>query len=269
MKTLKKLKLVFLSFFLIAFFGCDNGGSSELNSGVSSVSVKLMDMPGDFDNVFVEVLDIKVKVNDATDSENGWQSLEAINTGVYDLLELTGGINVLLVDDYPVPSGTLNQIRLILGENNTVVIDGETFPLNTPSAQQSGLKIKVNEELEPNIAYTFLLDFNVDESIVLAGNSGNINLKPVIRATVEAQTGTISGSVIPADVQTEISATNGIDVISAYANDTGDFVLVGLSEGIYTVTITPDVASGLLPQVIESVEVSVGATTDIGVIELE
>lgn len=269
MKTLKSLKLILMSFLLIAFFGCDNDGSGMQNIEVSNINVKLMDMPGEFDNVFIEILDVMVKVNDTTVSENGWLSLEAINTGVYDLLELTGGINVLLVDDYSVPSGTLNQIRLILGENNTVVIDGETFPLNTPSAQQSGLKIKVNEELEPNIAYTFLLDFNVDESIVLAGNSGNINLKPVIRATVEAQTGTISGSVIPADVQTEISATNGIDVISAYANDTGDFVLVGLSEGIYTVTITPDVASGLLPQVIENVEVSVGATTDIGFIELE
>ena len=275
MKSLKKLQLFILSIIAITLYSCssnDSDSNSTTNSAVqgnSNISVRLMDAPGDYDNVFIEVIDVMVKVNDASNGENGWQSLEAINTGVYDLLELTGGINVLLVDDYQIPSGILNQIRLILGNDNTIVIDGETFPLRTPSAQQSGLKIKVNETLEPNIGYTFLLDFNVDESIVEAGNSGNINLKPVIRATAEASTGAIIGSIEPINIQTEISATNGIDTITSYANDEGLFVLVGLSEGLYTVTVTPDATSGLSAQIIENVEVVVGTSTDLGVILLE
>lgn len=268
MRTLKQFKIIFLAIIAITFFNCSNDDNST-NRGTSSISVKLMDRPGDYEHVFVEVLDVKVKVNDPVDDENGWVSLEAINTGVYDLLELTGGINVLLVDDYPIPSGTLNQIRLILGENNSVVIDGETFPLNTPSAQQSGLKINVNEVLSPNINYTFLLDFDVDESIVVAGNSGNINLKPVIRASVEAATGVVSGTIFPNDVQTEITATNGVDTVSAYADENGEFVLVGLSAGIYTVTITPDAASGFDVLVIEDVEVAIGESTYLGLITLE
>jgi hypothetical protein len=228
-----------------------------------------MDAPGDFDHVYIDVVDVMVKVNDASDDEDGWVSLNAVNTGVYDLLELTGGVNVLLVDDFEVLSGNLNQIRLVLGDDNSVVIDGQTFPLNTPSAQQSGLKIQVNATLLPNIAYTFLLDFDVDESIVIAGNSGNINLKPVIRASVEASTGTISGSILPLGVQTQITATNGIETISAYADVDGNFILVGLNPGIYTVTVDPDPISELVSTIIENVEVALESNTDLGVITLE
>jgi hypothetical protein len=269
MNTLKQFKIFILSVLVITLFNCSDNDNNESIQGTSQISVKLMDRPGEYDNVFVEVVDVRIKVNDSGNDESGWVSLDAINTGVYDLLELTGGINVLLVDDFVIPSGTLNQIRLVLGDDNSVVIDGETFPLNTPSAQQSGLKIQVNETLEPNISYTFLLDFDVDESIVVAGNSGNINLKPVIRASIEANSGALSGSVEPADVQTEITATNGVDTISAYADVDGNFVLVGLSGGTYTVTITPDPVSGFPIQIIEDVEITVGSTTDLGIILLE
>ncbi len=269
MNTLKQLKLVLLTILTITFFSCSDDDSNNTPSqGTSTISVKLMDRPGDYEHVYVDVVDVRVKVNDASDDDN-WVSLEAINTGVYDLLELTGGINVLLVDDYVIPSGTLNQIRLVLGDDNSVVIDGETYPLNTPSAQQSGLKIQVNEALAPNIAYTFLLDFDVDESIVEAGSSGNYNLKPVIRASVEVQTGALSGSITPIDVQTEVTATNGVDTVSAYADAEGNFVLAGLSAGLYTVTVTPDPDSGLPIQVIEDVEIMVGSTTELGIISLE
>jgi hypothetical protein len=262
-------KLTLLAIISIAFFSCGNDDSSSPAQGNSRISVKLTDAPGDYDHVYIDVVDVMVKVNDASDDEGGWQSLNAVNTGIYDLLELTGGVNVLLVDDFGLLSGTLNQIRLILGDNNSVVIDGQTYPLNTPSAQQSGLKIQVNETLVPNIAYTFLLDFDVDESIVIAGNSGNINLKPVIRASVEATTGTISGAILPLGVQTEITATNGIETISAYADIDGNFLLVGLNPGIYTVTVNPDSLSGLPSVIIEDVIVTLESNSDLGVITLE
>lgn len=267
MKTLKNLKLILITLLTFGFVACDNDTNNSSSQNPSSISVRLQDMPGDYENVFVEIVDVMVKY-DSDESENGWQSLDAINTGIYDLLELTGGVDVLLVDGYEIPSGELKQIRLVLGDENSVVIDGETFPLNTPSAQQSGLKIHVNQMLEPNINYTFLLDFDVDESIVMAGNSGNINLKPKLRASVEALSGVIVGSISPADVQTEITATNGTDTISAFADMEGNFMLVGVPEGSFTVTVAPDPASGLSDQVIENVQVTVGNTTDLGEIVL-
>jgi hypothetical protein len=269
MNFLKKFSLLILSIITVSLTGCDKNESSPTEEGTSKISVKLMDDPGDYDNVFIDVQDVMVKVNDDSEGEGGWQSLGAINTGVYDLLELTGGINVLLVDGFEVPSGTLNQIRLVLGEDNSVVIDGETFPLNTPSAQQSGLKIKVNQELEAGFNYTFLLDFDVDQSIIVAGNSGNINLKPVINATAEFASGIIQGAVTPFDFQVTASVAVDGEVISSYANENGIFTLNGVPAGTYDVTITPDPASGYASVVVSGVVVVNGVVTNLETIELQ
>jgi hypothetical protein len=47
----------------------------------------------------------------------------------------------------------VQQIRLILGTRNTVV-DGITYPLSTPSAEQSGLKLQVNQTLQEGVSCT-------------------------------------------------------------------------------------------------------------------
>jgi hypothetical protein len=259
---------LFLFVFSAIIISCNNDDSSPSNTeGTSKLSIKLVDNPGDYEHVYVDIIDVLVKVNNDSEDDN-WQSIDAINTGVYDLLELTGGVNVLLADNYEIPSGTLNQIRLVLGDNNTVVIDGETFPLTTPSAQQSGLKIQINEILESNFEYTFWLDFDVCQSIVVAGNSGNIILKPVIRASAEISSGTISGSINPVNIQTLISITVNDDIISTYTDENGNFLLVGLPEGTYDVTITPDLESEYPEIVIENVDVVIGQNTSLGTINL-
>ncbi|TYA60178.1 DUF4382 domain-containing protein [Formosa maritima] len=270
MRTFNQLKIYFLTLLTVTFFNCNDDDSSSIEEqGTSKISVRLADNPGDYDNVFVDVIDVMVKVNDDSTGENGWQSAGPINAGIYDLLELTGGLSVLLVNEFEVPSGTLNQIRLVLGEDNTIVIDGETFPLNTPSAQQSGLKININEQLFPGYTYDILLDFNVDQSIVIAGNSGNINLKPVITASTQYTSGSIQGAVTPFDFQIMASVEVGGELISAYTDDSGVFLIHGVSEGTYSVTITPDPTSGYGPTTVDNIQVVNGQTTDIGLIELQ
>lgn len=261
MATLKKISLVAVAFSLFFLFNCNDSNADR--QGTSTISVKLVDGPGDFDNVYVEVVDVMVKVNDDTDDENGWVSLNPTNTGVYDLLDLTGGVSVLLAEEVEIPSGMLNQIRLVLGNDNTVVIDGETFPLNTPSAQQSGLKVQVNQVLEPGFNYNFTLDFNVEESIVIAGTSGNINLTPVIYASAEAATGTIEGSITPIDWQVVASVMVDGEEVASYVDETGNYVLYGIPQGTYTLTLTPDPASALEPVTVENVEVTNGQVTSV------
>jgi hypothetical protein len=89
--------------------------------------------------VNVEVLDVLIKDNSDT-GDQGWVSIgDALQVGpdkVYNLLDLTAGVNVLLADNL-VPSGKLGQIRLLLGDKNTVVVGDKTYDLKTPSAQQS------------------------------------------------------------------------------------------------------------------------------------
>jgi hypothetical protein len=268
MKNLKKNLLSLMSIFLISCFALSCSDSDDEVNGTSRVIVKMTDAPGDYDAVFVDVLDVRVK-NSSNSDESGWESIGNINPGIYNLLELTGGVTVLLADN-EIPSGFAGQIRLILGENNSVVKDGITYPLNTPSAQQSGLKLQINQTLQPNVTYNFLIDFDVNQSIVVeAGNSGNFNLHPVLRVTTEAVSGSITGVAIAGEFQVLASVTVGGEVVSAFTNENGVFFLHGIPNGTYALTITPEIDSNLLPVIIENVIVTNGETTDVGVISLE
>jgi len=272
MKTFKKVNLFFLSILLLTFYNCSNDSNSSINQtdGPARISIKLVDGPGNYDQVFVDIQDIMIKMNDNSDGDSGWESVGATG-GVYDLLTLTGGKSAILVDDYEVLSGELSQIRLVLGDNNYVVKDGVEYDLKTPSAQQSGLKLKVNQTVEAGYLYSFVLDFDVAKSIVDAGNSNNIILKPVINASLEAASGIIEGVISPSDFQTEVSVIVDGETITSYANtdNGGAFMLYGVFAGTYDLTITPDPTTNYIPVVLNGVEVVNGQITDVGTITLE
>ncbi|MDR7372680.1 DUF4382 domain-containing protein [Flavobacterium aquidurense] len=269
---MKKVSLNFRIFLLASMLclfltSCSNSDSDD-SSQTSKVSVRMTDAPGDYDEVNVEVVDVKIKSTSET-GEDGWVSIGNITPGIYNLLDLTGGVNVLLADN-EVPSGYLGQIRLILGEHNTVVKDGKTYPLKTPSAQQSGLKLKVNQTLTAGATYDFLLDFDVEHSVVVeAGNSGGFNLHPVIRVSTTATSGIIKGIVTPFTFQSLVTVQVGDATVSAYTNELGVFQLNGIPAGTYTVTITPDVSSTLPPLVVPNVVVVNGQISNMNTLILK
>lgn len=274
MNIFKKIKLAFLALILVSTYSCNNNDASQTISGPAIITIKLVDEPGDFEEVNVEIIDVMVKMNDDSEDEGGWESINPMNTGVHNLLDFTGGESLLLANEVEMPAGELSQIRLVLGEDNTVVMtneegeSGEPQPLRTPSGQQSGLKVKVNEELLPGFTYGFTLDFDVDKSVVIAGNSGNINLKPVIRASAVATSGIITGTVSPSGFQSMASVEVDGETISAYTDENGVFALNGVPAGIYELTVTPDPSSGYAIATVEGVEVVNGEITDVGIIEL-
>jgi hypothetical protein len=261
---MKKFTGILVALFAVTvLFSCSNDDSA--NAGKAGVKVTMTDAPGDYKAVFVNVTDVMIK-SDASASEEEWVSLAGVQTGVYDLLSLTGGVTQLLADA-EVEAGYLSQIRLVLGGDNYLILnDDSRQELSTPSAQQSGLKVKVDQELEAGEQYEFLLDFDVDQSIVTAGTSGGFILKPVIRAT--AETGIILGAVHPTTFQSEIKAQSSTQTISAHTNANGEFSLNGVPAGVYKITITPALASGLQAKVITDIEVSARANVDLETIFL-
>jgi hypothetical protein len=261
--NLKVLALLLIIFIALPGMSCSDNDDNE---NTSRVNVKMTDAPGDYDAVNVEVLDVMIKSDESAD-ENGWVSIGTAVPTIYNLLDLTGGVNAVLADNAIVPSGKLGQIRLVLGDDNTVVKGGVSFPLHTPSAQQSGLKLQVNQTLEPGFTYDFLLDFDVDKSIVVqAGASGNFNLNPVIRVSSVVNSGSISGMVTttPAGVQVLASVMVDNVAVSAYTDAEGKFRINGIPAGTYSVTLTPDPTSGLAPIIVDNVIVVNGQVTDIG-----
>lgn len=255
------MKKLFNLFTCLAIAGIGFTGCTSDSGETAGFSVKLVDAPGDYEEVLVDVQAIEAIIDGEA------HELPVQEPGVYDLLELTGGMSALLVDTQ-LPAGKLSQLRLILGENNSVVSGENTIALTTPSAQQSGLKLNVHEDLEAGIQYNFILDFNVAKSIVEAGSK--LILKPVIRATLEAGSGAISGVVSPAEVQSLVTATDGTTEIAAYtAEETGAFLLYGVPAGTYQVVVTPDSTSGFSPVTIEEVVVEKGQVNQLEAITLE
>lgn len=168
MKTLKYILGVTLGIGF-SFTACQ-----KEKAGTSQMKIRMVDAPGDFQEVNVELLGVEIHTN-----TQGWVSLPT-NQGVYDLLTLQDSVSAVLVNGGNFPSGQVSQLRLILGSNNYVVVDDTIHPLATPSAQQSGLKINLNYTFDPNEQYELLFDFDASQSIVTEGNGG-YSLKPVIK----------------------------------------------------------------------------------------
>jgi len=232
------------------------------------VVVTLTDSPGDYDAVNIDVIGLEVHANQG-EQQNGWISLNT-NAAVYDLLLLTNGTEALLADT-EFPTGKISQLRLILGDNNTLLTEGNTFPLTIPSGQESGLKLIINETLEEGITYTIKLDFDAARSVVKAGTLGKFNLKPVIKVITEATSGAVRGSVLPEAENVAIYAMQGLDTIgTSYAiENIADFIISGLDAGIYDVVFDPGEASALNSLTVEGVEVIIGKVTQMDNVELQ
>ena len=206
------------------------------NEGKARLAVYLTDDPGDFDEVNVDVQD--VQINLTSDSEGGWQSLPGVAKGVYNLLDLVDNKDTLLVDA-DIPAGKVQQIRLVLGNNNTIVADGVESPLETPSAQQSGLKLNIHQNVQAGLVYKMILDFDASRSVVHTG-SGKYILKPVIRTTMESVGGSLRGVVVPYDSLTNVLAIQGTDTIAGtFTGPTGGYWIGGLAAGSYSLHFLP------------------------------
>ncbi|WP_242083309.1 DUF4382 domain-containing protein [Aestuariivivens sediminis] len=249
MKKLKIFKFILPLLVLTFLFSCKDSNSDGANSLAPTISVRLVDSPGDYEAVNVEIVDVMIKMDDDTEDEEGWMSLEA-NNEIVNLLDFTGGISKVLVDRFPIPAGTLSQMRLVLGDGNTIVMknesdEDETFDLKTPSAQQSGLKVKIDALIEEGFTYDYVLDFDVEKSIVHAGNSGNIILKPVLYASAEVSSGIIEGTVEPMEALpalVSVLINEGMEdelLVTAHTDDSGAFALWGVPAGTYEVMAEP------------------------------
>jgi hypothetical protein len=256
---MKKIHTV-ISIVLFVLLGLNLNSCKKEASNTSSYpySVRLTDATGPYSAVNIDLQGVEV-----TGIDGKAVSLN-VHAGIVNVLRFSNGLDTLITTG-TLEVATVEQIRLILGTNNSVVINNVKYPLSTPSADQSGLKLQVHQTLEAGVQYSVLLDFDANKSIVLDGN-GTYRMKPVIRTVEVALNGSIRGKISPIGILATVVASSGDNSYSSTVNATGDFMLMGLPAGTYSITVTP--ALPLLPVTKSSILVATGVTTSIGVIAL-
>lgn len=243
----KKLFLLFgiitMGFFI--FQGCDNNpaGPSDNNppQGMGQLQVKAMDTPiaGDVTEVNLHIKQVSIhrSAADANDSTAGWITLANTDT-VVNFLALINGSTTVLADTALDP-GHYDQLRLLLGSDNEIVVDGITFPLTIPSGTQTGVKLNLDFDIQADETYQLYLDFNASHSIHQRGHLGTFMMRPTFHAFMQHNSGRISGMVTD-------SLGTGIEHASVYAvaNDdttatltdsTGNYTMI-LEEGTYNLS---------------------------------
>lgn len=209
------------------FISCNKNSSS---GGTGHLEVRLTDDPSPYDAVYIDVQKVEVNVSSDSGTTSGWQTVPLLRPGIYNLLKFRNGIDTVLAAA-DLPAGKLSQMRLVLGSNNSVVINGQSYSLKTPSAQQSGLKFNIHSTLTSDIVYRLWIDFDAGRSIVNTG-SGAYILKPVIRTYAEAIGGSINGWVLPAMAKPQVWAIQGTDSLLALPDTaTGHYFFGGVDQG--------------------------------------
>ncbi len=168
---IRKTTMALVAILLLATFNaCQKETSSK---GTTNLKVRLTDSPFNASEVNIDIRQVRVSVGDSS----AWVDLNT-HASIYNVLGLQNGVDTLLATGV-VPTGPLNEIRFVLGSDNSIVIDSVEYPLTVPSGSESGLKIKVDRALNASVD-SLLIDFDATLSIIKTGNDKYI-LKPVIK----------------------------------------------------------------------------------------
>lgn len=234
-----------------------NKDDNDNMAGESQVNIRLTDAPAAYVAIYVDIQGVEIS------TDQGWVTAN-VNAGIYNLLDYREGLDTLIAST-TINATRVQQVRLVLGSNNSIVVGPATFPLETPSAEQSGLKLNVQMNVQPGETYTILLDFDAAKSIVETGNGG-YKLKPVIRTILEANNGIIIGDLGATAAGSLVYAIDGTDTVGTVANSVGHFYIGGLASGTYEVYI--DAVLPYEDETVTNVNVSSGQTTNLGNIVL-
>lgn len=160
-----------LALLVMLIIACQKNNNGD---NITNLKIRLTDNPFNATEVNVDIREVRINLRD---DSTGWTNLNT-NAGIYNLLELQNGVDTLLATG-TVPTGTLKEVRFILGGDNSIKINNIIYPLTIPSGSESGLKIKLSKNLNASID-SLLIDFDAALSILRTGN-GDYKLKPVLK----------------------------------------------------------------------------------------
>jgi hypothetical protein len=257
MKTIKVngIRLIAVAVSLLAL-ACQkehsgSGGTGPL--GKSSVNIFLTDDPSlVFDHVFLDIQAVEVKAEDDSDlqhesehqgevedhdnhggTDGGWISVP-IHPGVYDILQFRNGLDTLFGSTSFDASRQLRKIRISLGGNNSVIINGISAPLIVKN-NDNFIVVNLEESvvaINSGGLSNIWIDIDAGRSIRQHGN--DFELKAHVKVFSKEKSASIEGIVLPGNASATVTAINGTDSATAKPEDSGEFKFIGLKAGSYT-----------------------------------
>jgi len=195
-----------------------------------------------FDSVFIDLQKLEVKLEDDTLPNGGWVNLN-IHAGVYNILRFRNGLDTLFATG-TLPNARIKKVKLTLGNQNSVMKNGQSFPLNLHDNDREVIANldDSNFEIVSPGQVLFWIDFDASRSIQVdnsgSGNNNGYRLKSHIKIFTRSHSGSIEGRVLPAAADALVMAINGTDTTMAIPDDDdGEFKIVGLNAGVYKVFI--------------------------------
>lgn len=252
-------------------------GSDSSGPDQGRLSIMLTDAPGDLAEAWIQV-DHFVLLRSGTDDEgsegSGRIELQPEVPGYIDLLELSGGQVLEMVDGALIDAGTYSELRLVVDEAYIRLEDGRIFAtagaelpagetadgtLKCPSCSQSGYKVKfMDGGLTVQDETAVLIDFDVAQSFGHeAGASGMWIMRPVLRATTSAvqlsrivgNVNVLAGLTLPTcggAASTVASfrpyAVAGADTLTGTVDAAGRFRISNVFAGTYTLGAWTDLS---------------------------
>lgn len=267
---MKKIALAVMALSAVVLFtACNKDG--EPKGG--SFKVRMTDAPADYEALNMTLLSVE-----AYNDTKGWITLEG-DSKSFNVLDLTNGRETTLAFDTDVKSGVYTLLRLRFGDENSINYQststvGGVSSVTTASAnlQWNGAReviIPISASVSSSVGADLLLDFDVASSVTEV--AGTFIINPVIKVMTNASTG-IEGRVNGSS-NALVTASNGSMEASTYIDASGEFMIRGLKDGSYVLTIkscAEDRAEGAAEEItIDGVIVANGEITAIGSVNLQ
>ncbi|TAN16046.1 MAG: DUF4382 domain-containing protein [Chitinophagaceae bacterium] len=146
----------------------------------SKFGIYLTDSRSNYQAVWISIQQIFIYVANDALKQSGWIEVPMTRQGLYNLLNFQDGKDTLIAQA-DIPPGTISQIRLILGNNNSLILNnGSVFPLQAGYSLSNGIQLNIQDTLQAGAPFSLDINFNTASSITGPNATGQYTLQPVI-----------------------------------------------------------------------------------------
>jgi len=186
-----------LAAFLVVGILAASACSDTTGVSTSKVQILLTDAPSDL------IASAEVWISHVYLQGGGGESADGTTDGVgrvdlfnepgsphhFDLLMLRDGITADLTGLVEVEAGLYQGLRLVVDSAKVTLVTGLAFvdgedsaTLKVPSGSQSGIKVKLNSEIDATTGelVTIIVDFDVDRNFVIQGGQGQSPIRGIL-----------------------------------------------------------------------------------------